>query len=128
MYEMVTHGTRAGLSSIGKRYSINTFSLGKETYEGMCKIPNTYPTQYFSSTIFKVDENNQYGGAQDQQMPFIGFVERDEPTVEMVLNLIPKMDSAEDPRTGYGFVAAISMYLPNHLHDKNILYSPMIVK
>ena len=128
MYEMVTRGIRAGLSSIGKRYAINTSALGKENFELMCRIPDTNPPQYFSSTIFKVDENNQYGGAQDGQMPFIGFVERDNPTVDMALNLLSKMDSGEEPRTGYGFVATVSMYLPNHLHDKNILYSPMIVK
>ena len=75
IYEMVTNGIRAGLSSIGKRYAVNTSSLGKENYEIMCKIPDTFPTQYYASTIFKVDENNQYGGAQDEQMPFIGFIE-----------------------------------------------------
>ena len=128
MYEMVTNGIRAGLSSIGKRYAVNTSSLGKKNYEIMCKIPDTFPTQYYASTIFKVDENNQYGGAQDEQMPFIGFIERDDPTVEMILSLIQKMNSSGDPHTGYGFVASVSMYLPTHLHDENILYSPMIVK
>ena len=38
------------------------------------------------------------------------------------------MNSSGDPHTGYGFVASVSMYLPTHLHDENILYSPMIVK
>ena len=62
-------------------------------------------------------------------MPFIGFAERDDPTVEMVLQLITKMDSAEYTRTGYVFVTAVSVYLPNHLRDIiYILYSPMIVK
>ena len=113
MYEMVARRSiRAGLSSIGKRYAINTSALGKENFELMCRIPDTNPPQYFSSTIFKVDENNQYGGAQDGQMPFIGFVERDNPTVDMALNLLSKMDSGEEPRTGYGFVATVSMY--NH--------------
>ena len=112
MYEMVTNGIRAGLSSIGKRYAVNTSSLGKENYEIMCKIPDTFPTQYYASTIFKVDENNQYGGAQDEQMPFIGFIERGDPTVEMILSLIQKMNGSGDPHTGYGFVASVSMYLP----------------
>ena len=126
MFEMVTRGIRAGLSSIGKRYAVNTSALGKENFERMCKILGT--NEYFASTIFKVDENNQYGGAQDGQMPFIGFVERENPSVDMALSLIAKMNSAEESGTGYGFVATVSMYLPNHLHDKNILYSPMIVK
>ena len=65
---------------------------------------------------------------EDGQMPFIGFVERDNPSVDMALNLLSKMDSVEEPRSGYGFVATVSMYLPNHLHNKNILYSPLIVK
>ena len=110
MYEMVTNGIRAGLSSIGKRYAVNTSSLGKKNYEIMCKIPDTFPTQYYASTIFKVDENNQYGGAQDEQMPFIGFIERDDPTVEMILSLIQKMNSSGDPHTGYGFVASVSVF------------------
>ena len=128
MYEMVTRGIRAGLSAIGKRYAVNSSALGKDTFERLCRIPDTYPPSYYAFTILKVDENNQYGGAQDDQMPFIGFIERDDPTVEMTLNLISKMDSAEETGTGYGFVATVAMYLPNHLHDKNILYSPMIIK
>ena len=128
MYEMVTRGIRAGLSSIGKRYAVNSAALGRESFELLCRIPGSNPPRYYVFTIFKVDENNQYGGAQDDQMPFIGFVERDDPSVELVLNLITKMNSAEESGTGYGFVATVSMYLPNNLHDQNILYSPMIAK
>ena len=102
--------------------------MGKENFERMCKIPNSDPVEYFSSTIFKVDENNQYGGAQDGQMSFTGIIERYNPCVDMALSLISKMSSAEESGTGYGFVATVSMYLPHHFHDKNILYSPMIVK
>ena len=99
-------------------------------FEKMCKIIKTFnedsdEDEYFASTIVKVDENNQYGGAQDDQMPFIGFIERENPNVEMALRLISKMDSVEESNAGYGFVATVAMYLPNHLH---ILYSPMIVK
>ena len=128
MYEMVTRGIRAGLSAIGKRYAVNSAALGKESFELLCRIPGSNPPRYYVFSILKVDENNQYGGAQDDQMPFIGFIERDDPTVEMVLYLISKMNSAEEAGTGYGFVATVSMYLPNNLHDKNILYSPMITK
>ena len=128
MYEMITRGIRAGLSSIGKRYAVNTSALGKANFERLCKIPFTNPTEYFSSTIFKVDENNQYGGAQDDQMPYIGFIERDNPSVDMALSLISKMGSATETNVGYGFIATVAMFLPKELHDKNILYSPMIVK
>ena len=110
MYEMVTRGIRAGLSSIGKRYAVNTSALGKENFEKLCKIEGT--DEYFASTIVKVDENNQYGGAQDDQMPFIGFIERYNPNVDMTLSLIAKMRSAEESNTGCGFVATVSMYLP----------------
>ena len=61
MYEMVTSGIRAGLSYIGKRYAVNPSALGQDNYERMCKIPDTSPPIYFSFTIFKLDENNQYG-------------------------------------------------------------------
>ena len=128
MYEMITRGIRAGLSSIGKRYAVNTAALGRHNFEILCLVPDSDPPEYYSSTIYKVDENNQYGGAQDDQMPYIGFIERDNCTVDMALNLIAKMGDADEPNVGYGFVATVAMYLPNHLHDKNILYSPMIVK
>ena len=128
MSELITRGIRAGLSSIGKRYAVNTSALGKENFEKMCLVIGSDPPEYYSSTIFKVDENNQYGGAQDDQMPYIGFIERDNSNVEMALSLIAKMNDVDESNVGYGFVATVDMYLPNHLHDKNILYSPMIVK
>ena len=128
MYEMITRGIRAGLSSIGKRYAVNTSALGRANFERLCKIINSDPLMFFACIIYKVDENNQYGGAQDDQMPFLGFIERENPTVDMALSLLSKMNFADESDVGYGFVATVSMYLPNHLHDKNILYSPMIIK
>ena len=128
MYEMITRGIRAGLSSIGKRYAVNTSALGRANFERLCEIINSDPLMFFACIIYKVDENNQYGGAQDDQMPLLGFIERENPTVDMALSLLSKMNFADESDVGYGFVATVSMYLPNHLHDKNILYSPMIIK
>ena len=37
MYELITSDIRAGLSTIRKRYAVNTSALNKEKYESMCK-------------------------------------------------------------------------------------------
>ena len=126
MYELITSGIRPGLSTIGKRYAVNTSALNKEKYESMCKVKGT--NKYFASSIFKVDENNQYGAAQDGKMPFIGFVERKNPSVQLVKNLLAKMGEETDSHKGYGFFATVSMTLPSKFHDDSMLYSPMIVK
>ena len=126
MYEMITSGIRAGWSTIDKSYAINTSTLNKENYESMSKVKGT--DKYFASFIFNLDENNQYGGTQDSKMPFIGFIERKNPSVELGKNLWKKMDEETDPHNGYGFFATVSMNLPNDYHYDEIFYSPMIVK
>ena len=129
MYELATSGIRAGLSTIGKRYAINTAALSEEKFLQMCKVEDGEgEQQYYASTIWKVDEKNQYGGSQDCKMPYIGFVERKNPSVEMVKALLKKIDAETDNQNGYGFFATVSMSLHNQYHDDSILYSPMIVK
>jgi len=124
-YELTTQGIRAGPSFVNKRYAFDTSCLTKEQWEKDCDLQNG---KKMATCVVKIDENNQYGGAQAGLMPYIGFLERKGMSIENVLTLLQIIQVKNTSSTGYGFIGRFDLYIPDKKHDENLFYTPSFQK